>query len=111
MILILRDDLLDMNDLKELSHRIKKECLPLPIIYALQFAENKAKMIPILDKRGKTRKNIKIIQQITMEAKGLERSEAIIREFVEKACKHLSKIKKPKDLLYFIKASVFPFSE
>jgi geranylgeranyl diphosphate synthase type I len=111
MILILRDDLLDMNDLKELSHRIKKECLPLPIIYALQFAENKAKMIPILGKRGKTRKNIKIIQQITMEAKGLERSEAIIREFVEKACKHLSKIKKPKDLLYFIKASVFPFSE
>jgi hypothetical protein len=46
-----------------------------------------------------------------MEAKGLEHSEAIIREFVEKACKHLSKIKKPKELQNFIKASVFPFSE
>jgi len=33
-LIILGDDIIDMTDAKELLHRIKKEHLPLPIIFA-----------------------------------------------------------------------------
>lgn len=38
MLSILRDDLIDLIDPREIRHRIKYECLPLPLLYALENA-------------------------------------------------------------------------
>ncbi len=36
MLSILRDDLIDLMDFREIRHRIKYECLPFPLLYALE---------------------------------------------------------------------------
>jgi geranylgeranyl pyrophosphate synthase len=62
---ILRDDLIDLMDFREMKHRIKYECLPFPLIYALQnisvnlmigsvFIRNKKDIISILEAVGKS---------------------------------------------------------
>lgn len=108
MILILRDDLLDVDDLKEFSHRINKECLPLPVIYALQSAQDKAKIVPVLQKKRKTREDAKAVRQITINTKGLEHSENLMRKLVRETWQHLSNIRKAEELKIFIEVSVFP---
>jgi len=50
MLVILRDDMIDMLDLEETIHRIKKEHLSLVIVYALQKPEIKSVLSQLLKK-------------------------------------------------------------
>jgi len=50
MLILLRDDLIDMIDLEEAVHRIEKEHLSLPILYALQNREIKSTLGPLMRK-------------------------------------------------------------
>jgi len=63
-ILILRDELADVADYEEALHRIKNEPLPLPILYALQNSEAKSKIISLLSKKKKGKKDIEKIVKI-----------------------------------------------
>jgi geranylgeranyl pyrophosphate synthase len=44
MIIIIRDDIADLLDKQELKHRMKKEHLPLPLVYALKKQEISSKL-------------------------------------------------------------------
>jgi geranylgeranyl diphosphate synthase type I len=84
MILILRDDLADMVDFKEAVHRIKKECLPLPILYALQNPEIKSTLNPILLKKMIKQRDAEKILEIVDRIEGLGRVEKLMQELTEK---------------------------
>lgn len=111
MILILRDDLLDVTDSKETLNRIENECLPLPILCALQAPGIKPKLVPILFKKRITEKDVKTIKEITNSAQGPEQSQKIMHKFAEKALLSIQNINHNNNLRAFLTASCFPYLE
>jgi len=83
MMMILRDDLVDMLDFKEAQHRIKEEGLPLPILYALQNPKINSTLSSILLKRRIMKREVETILKITDKAGGIER----LRELMQKLSK------------------------
>lgn len=83
MMMILRDDLVDMLDFKEAQHRIKGEGLPLPILYALQNPEINSTLSSILLKRKITKREVDTILKITDKAGGIERLRELMQELSE----------------------------
>ena len=92
MMMILRDDLIDMADYEEAVHRIKREHLPLPILYALQNPEIKSALSPILLKKTMRKKDAKTILEITEKAGGLERVGRLLWEMVESAYRYVENL-------------------
>ncbi|MCW4029337.1 MAG: polyprenyl synthetase family protein [Candidatus Bathyarchaeota archaeon] len=45
---IIIEEFLDLFDFEEFTHRIKNECLPLPVIYVLQNPEKRSILLPML---------------------------------------------------------------
>jgi geranylgeranyl pyrophosphate synthase len=70
MLIILRDEYIDSLEHEEIHHRIMKEHLPLPIIYALQQKDFSKKLGTLLEKRTLNRKDLDNIIKITREAGG-----------------------------------------
>jgi geranylgeranyl pyrophosphate synthase len=89
MLAILRDDIADMTDYEELLHRIKYECLPLPMLYALQSPVIKASIGSSLLKKKITRKDAKSILESTEKAKGFAHVEKYMEKLVEEGCSKL----------------------
>jgi len=111
MILILRDDLLDITDSKEMLNRIENECLPLPILCALQTSRIKPKLASTLLKKHITKKDVKTIKEITNSAQGLEQSLKIMHEFAKNALLSIQNIRQNSSLKTFVIASCFPYPE
>ena len=80
MIIILRDDLIDMIDFEEMVHRINKEHLPLPILYALQNPKLNSTLNSIILKEDITESNAETILDVTEKAEGFKRFRIIMEE-------------------------------
>ena len=52
MLLIIRDDFVDMFEKEELSHRMHFECLPLPLLCALQNPRIKNELVPMIERKA-----------------------------------------------------------
>jgi len=92
MLAILRADMIDMLDLKETIHRIKKEHLSLVILYALQNPE----MNPILRsllKKTKTLKDAEKLSTFVDKAGGFIHMEECMNELAENAYKQIEMVK------------------
>ena len=111
MILILRDDMLDTTDFAETLHRIEKECLPLPTLYALQSNETKNKLASILRKQQLTKRDIEEIQENTAKSGGLKKCQRIINNFAKEAYSIVRKIDRNRSLETFVIASCIPYLE
>ncbi len=85
MLIILRDDLLDMIDFDEAVHRIKKEHLPLPIIYVLQNPEIKSMLGSILQKKVIRKKDAKAILLTTEKTGGIDHFKKMMQELAKSA--------------------------
>ena len=109
MILILRDDMWDTTDFAETSHRIKNECLPLPILYALQFEETKPRVASIILKESITRRDAREIREIATKSGGLRQSRRIINKFAKKACRVVRTLGFKNNLKLFAVASCIPY--
>jgi len=110
-ILILRDDMLDITDFQETLHRTKKECLPLPLLYALQSNEAKSKIVSTIRKQALTKRDVEEIQRNTAKSGGLKRTQRIINELAKEACSIVRKIDKDENLQTFVIASCIPYLE
>jgi len=108
MMIILRDDLLDMIDFDEAMHRIRKESLPLPILYALQKPEIKSILSPLLQKKGIKKRDVKTILSTTDEAGGLDFCTKIIQELAENAYDRIEKLRYSVKYLKLLTKSVLP---
>ena len=111
MILTLRDDILDTTDYAETLHRIEKECLPLPIIYALQSDETRCELASMVCRQPLTKRDIEEIQENTAKSGGLQRTRKIINELAEEAYSVVRKIDGNRNLEAFIVASCIPYLE
>jgi len=105
MIIILRDDWMDMADFEEIAHRIKRECLPLPSLYALQSPKIRSKLDSILFKKTITKKDARIILEATDEARGLRHVEQLMQEIARNSRSFVKDLKKNRLALQLLTES------
>lgn len=89
---ILRNELVDMLDLKALHHRVRKESLPLPIVKALQNPQSKSKLISLISQKHST-KNLKEISGLVEEYGGMRYTSNLVDEIVHKGLVSIDKFK------------------
>jgi geranylgeranyl pyrophosphate synthase len=65
----LREDFVDMFEPDELRNRFKNECLPLPVLYALQNKETRRKIIPKLENEKMTEKEAYEVLELVWDIK------------------------------------------
>ena len=93
ILIILRDEYADTMYPEELIYRIKKEHLPLPIVYALQNLAIKPKLIKILKKRNITQKDAQEIVKILSEENIFEKMKEMMINMKESVTEKLHKMK------------------
>lgn len=93
-LLILGDDIIDTADSEELLHRIKKEHLPLPLLYAIQEPEKKSKINEILKKEDLTTGDAKRIFEIVYSSHAFTEVENLMEKLIKKGLNELKNIKK-----------------
>jgi geranylgeranyl pyrophosphate synthase len=108
MLAILSDDLMDMIDFEEAKHRIKKECLPLPILFTLQNSEIKPKISAILLKETITKKDAETILETAHKAGELKHFRKLMEELCAEAYLHINNLKGSKDYLRLLLESMVP---
>jgi geranylgeranyl pyrophosphate synthase len=86
MLILLRDEVIDLIDINETRHRIEKESFPLPIIYALQNPKTRSAMRPILQKKKITLKEANLIAEMTRQQGGVEHCMRLIQKLANEAC-------------------------
>jgi len=112
MMIILRDDWIDIIDLQESRNRIKKECLPIPILYALKDPEIKEKLSLILSKPTMTMRTVKVIRELTLKARTIGQFEKLMHELVKDADSRLNNLKhNTKCLRLLLQASLPSLNE
>jgi geranylgeranyl pyrophosphate synthase len=92
-LIILGDDSIDTANPEELQHRIRKEHLPLPVLYALQDPETKPKLNAILYKRNITKKDAKKISEIIFNCSGLTQVKDIIATLIKEGIDDLRNVR------------------
>jgi len=108
MLAILSDDLMDMIDFEEAKHRIKKECLPLPILFTLQNPEIKPKINTILLKETITKKDAETILETAHKAGELKHFKKLMEELCAKAYLHINNLKCSANYLKLLVESMVP---
>lgn len=89
----IRDDFIDIFEPSELENRVKNECLPLPILYALQDKKMKNKLFNILKKGKLTQKDSQMIVQNISELKAFHVFSKKLECLLENGHKQLREIK------------------
>jgi len=108
MLVILRDDMIDMLDPEETVHRTKKEHLSLPILYALQNPEMKSVIRSIL-KKTITTKDAEKLSTIVDKAGGFARVNDYMNKLAENAFVKVEKATYNKThLTLFIRGMLLP---
>ena len=109
-LLVLRDDLVDTADLDELSHRARKEHLPLPILYALQASKSKSELRDLLSKEELSKEEAEEIFNLTYKAKGIRQHGELMEKLIEKASRSVRNLEnQKKNLLLLVQAIRLPY--
>jgi geranylgeranyl diphosphate synthase type I len=108
MLVILRDDMIDMLDPEETIHRIKKEHLSLAILYALKNPEMKSVIRSIL-KKTITTKDAEKLSTFVDKAGGFARMDEYMNKLVADAYSQVEKIKfNRKHLILLLHGMLLP---
>jgi len=92
MLLVMQDEYIDMLDPEEFLHRLRYECLPLPMIYALQNPKTRKKVERIL-RNGITEQGADKIVKIFYETQEAKYFKKAVQSLVEEAHAQLRKVK------------------
>ena len=90
LLLTLRDEFVDIFELDELKNRLEKECLPLPIIAALQDSDKRAELISLLERKEIAENEVEEILDLVMSSKGAHALKEMMRSLVTEEIKQLS---------------------
>ncbi|MEM2517934.1 MAG: polyprenyl synthetase family protein [Candidatus Bathyarchaeia archaeon] len=93
---ILRDEIIDMLDLEVLKHRIKRESLPLPLIYALSKVDVKSNLILLISQKKIRKSDLIEVAKIVDSFDGMRYVAKIIDRMVDDANASIKRYKKPK---------------
>lgn len=106
MLWILNDDLADMFDFKEMARRVKKGCLPLPVLYAFRNLDIRDRLQEILSRKEITRKDAETILQMTIDGKGVKQAEKIMKTLASSGLEEVGKLVDPVRLTLLIQGSL-----
>jgi len=84
ILMIIRNEFVDMFESEELQNRIANECLPLPILYAFKNKNSKEKIINILQKKKLTKKDVSYVVDTIFETKEVEELREEMRRLIKK---------------------------
>jgi geranylgeranyl pyrophosphate synthase len=104
--LILRDDLLDLIDFKELTHRIHEEHLPLPMLYALQNPIFAPKLKSIITQQIITEKDADELLEIIEKSESFKKYRTVLEKLTEQSLKYLNEVQNRKNELELITKSI-----
>jgi geranylgeranyl pyrophosphate synthase len=90
MLIILRDDWIDMIDFEESVHRIKRECFPLPLLYALKNPKIRSKVNSILTRKKIAKKDAETILRVIYNTEGFRQYEIFTNELARDAFSKLT---------------------
>jgi geranylgeranyl pyrophosphate synthase len=108
MLIILRDDMIDMLDPEEIIHRIQKEHINIAILYALQNTEMNPEIRSIL-KKPITPKDAKKLAALVDKAGGFAQINAYMNKLAKDASVIVEKAKSnKKDLKLLIRGMLLP---
>jgi len=108
MLIILRDDMIDMLDPEETIHRIQKEHINIAILYALQNPKMNTVIRSIL-KKAITPKNAEKLSTLVDKAGGFARIDAYMNKLAEDASVKIEKAKcNKKHLKLLIRGMLLP---
>lgn len=102
---ILRNELIDMLELDVLRSRIRKESLPLPVVYALKDSRTKPKLVSLIGKSKLTIEELRSISKLSDRSGGIKYVATLIDEMSEKASSYAIAFKSAK-----LKILASPFS-
>jgi len=112
MLILLRDDWIDVFEVEESRSRIKKEFLPLPLLYGLQHPAIKDKLREILLRKTVTRKDAETILKTIQTTSVPQRYAKLMSELAEDAIIRLKEQKVDEaDLKQLIYASLSSLNE
>jgi len=84
-LLTIRGEFIDMFETEELHNRWANECLPLPILYALQSPEGKEQIIHTLEKETLRKKDVDTLVEVIYGTKQVESLKDTIQNLAEEA--------------------------
>jgi len=82
MLATLREEFIDVFEVEELENRVHSECLPIPILYAMEDRESGRKIEKLLAKRGMTSKDIDRLVDIVFKSKSVIRLKKKMQDLV-----------------------------
>lgn len=82
---VLRNELIDMLEFNVLRHRIRRESLPLPIVYALQEKSANPELISLVTSSGLLKEDLKRISKVTDRSGGMKYTATLIKKMSDKA--------------------------
>ena len=97
MMSILRNEVIDMLELNVLKHRIRRESLPLPLLYALKNPQLESQLVQLIIGSRLTKKNLQEISKLSDRSGGIEYVASLIHEMSQEALT-LAKNSKSKEL-------------
>ena len=89
MIIIIGDDLMDVFEYKELKNRVKRECLPLPVIYALFNRKKSENLQNIIISRKFSKELFRKLMIEIEQIGGFKSVKQTINQFMKEASNHL----------------------
>ncbi len=111
MTIILYSDWVDMITFKEAIHRLCKEHLPLPLIYAFQNTCFRKILTPILKKNKIVEEEYKRIFKEALRAQGFEKFKEKVGNLIRNAIYQVNGIRKRSDLILFVRAFYPPLED
>jgi geranylgeranyl pyrophosphate synthase len=104
-LMTIRDDFIDLFEPDELRNRAKNECLPLPLLYALQNARTKSKIVQLLRKNEITNQEVQEILDLVLDTEEVQELKRKMHLLVKKEKSSLNNIKRDRGTLYLLLSS------
>lgn len=97
----LREEFIDIFDIKELSQRMRKECLPIPILYSMQNRKANERLKKLFAKKKITSKDVNELVDIVFKTRNVRKLKKMMKDLIEESNRLISKIKdiRMKDIL------------
>ena len=101
MLLSIRDEFIDIFEVEEIKNRLANECLPLPILLALQDEYRRKLLLNLLEKEI-TQENVERILDLSLDCESSKELIVKMKMMIDKEIMNLSIIKTHKDMLILL---------
>jgi len=92
----LREEFIDIFEIEELRHRRHSECLPIPVLYAIQDKKTKGKIGKLIAKRRITSKDIDVLLDMVLKTESVRKLKKMMKDLVVQSFYLASKVANEK---------------